>query len=130
VASERRTCAKGCGRKFSRPLGSRRVYCETCSPPRKPKASGEPAPVVHVGTGPIEAAALAELTAASRVDTFAGQMWLRLAREADHAPGAKVGTLVAAMLKVQTTALAGWKPPRNDRLDQLAAARARKAASA
>ena len=67
---------------------------------------------------------------ASRVDTFEGALWLRLAAEADRAEGAKVATLVTALLKAREQALAGWKPPRNDRVDQLAAARARKAASA
>jgi len=134
VASERRTCAKkGCPTKFSRPLGSRRVYCETCSPPRKPPVSERPeAPPVplHQGPGPLEVAAQAALTAAGRTDTFAGALWLRLAREADQAPGPKVAVLVTAVLKARTEALEGWKPPRADAVDELARARTRKAESA
>ncbi len=88
------------------------------------------APVVPIGPGPLEVSALAELTFAGRLDTFHSALWLRLAREADRAPGAKVAPLVSSVLKARDAALAGWKPPRNDAVDELARARARKADSA
>ena len=133
IASERKTCKrpKGCGKQFSRPLGSRRVYCEKCSPPRKPKRPDvAPTPIVRLGPGPLEVAAGAELAVMGRSDTFEGLLWLRMAREADAAEGAQVGKLVGALLRAKALAVAGWEAPRNDRIDELARALAAKAASA
>lgn len=138
VASERRTCPKprGCGRKFSRPLGSRRVFCETCRPPRKRSGPSDPGgkpdtpDPASLPAATLELAAFAELQLAGRVDTFEGALWLRLAREADQAPGSSVARLIPGLLKAKDTALAGWKRPTRDRVDQLAEARARKAAQA
>lgn len=132
MASERRTCPD-CHRKFSRPLGSRRIGCETCRPPRPKKKAPPPVDVPsgpHGGTGDLERAAVAALTLAGRLESFEGQLWLRLAREADAAPGPKVAALVGGLLKAKGEALAGWRPPRNDRIDELTRARERKAAGA
>lgn len=133
MASERRTCAKGCGRRFSRPLGSRRVYCETCSPPRKRKLPAPPEhpPPEQQPPGTLELAALGELRLAGRVDTYEGVLWLRLSRDADQASGDKVARLIPSLLKAKDLALKGWKRPRpDDPVDELAARVARKAAEA
>ena len=60
MASERKYCKrpKGCGKQFSRPLGSRRIYCEKCSPPKPKQDDG----TENVGPEPN-----AELMAAARV---------------------------------------------------------------
>jgi hypothetical protein len=134
VASERRTCAKGCGRKFSRPLGSRRVYCEKCSPPRKPKAVAV-APSRSTDSsapGPIETLALAQLQEAGRTETIEGLTLLRLAREMDgeRATASQLGALAEKMLRIASVALAGARKAAPDRLDEITARRAAKAAAA
>ena len=120
-----------CSRKFSKPLGSRRIYCEECRPPRQKPAAAEPAPPTS-GPGPIEAQALTRLEAAGRVDTIEGQLLLRLAREADsgRATAAQLGSLAEKLLRVADTALAGTKTREPDRLDELTARRLAKAAAA
>jgi hypothetical protein len=132
VASERRTCEKShCHRRFSRPLGSRRRYCEECSPPRKPRAGDAPAPEPE-GVGQIEARVLAELQMAERAATVEGLIALSVARDLDSgkvAPAQKpsVGQKLAVLL---AAALEGTRRPEPDRLDELSEARARRAASA
>ena len=121
MASERKTCKSAtCHQKFSRPLGSRREYCETCRPPRKkpqapvvlPGGSGEP--------GPIEAAAVAELEAVGRLGSVEGQLVVRLAREADRASvsGTQLSAVADRLLKAKEAALAGVAPP-GDLVDEL-----------
>lgn len=134
MASERRTCAKGCGKKFSRPLGSRRVYCEKCSPPRKPKAVAvaSSAALEPSEPGPIEALALAQLQDAGRTETIEGLTLLRLAREmdSDRPAASQLGALAEKMLRVASVALAGARKAAPDRLDEITARRAAKAAAA
>lgn len=134
VASERKTCQKpkGCGTKFSRPLGSRRIYCEKCSPPRARLAAVADAPASDDSPGAIEAQALVRLEVAGRVDTIEGQLLLRMAREADsgRATSAQLGSLAEKLLRVADVALEGAKPVERDALDELAERRAAKAASA
>jgi hypothetical protein len=80
MASERLTCKKpkGCGRRFSRPLGSRRIYCEACSPPRKPPLSERaPDDGPEVNERLIEAAR-GELEAAGKLHTTDGLVLLEL----------------------------------------------------
>jgi hypothetical protein len=137
VASERKTCKSStCHTKFSRPLGSRREYCETCRPPRKPsladRAPSSPPPV-DPGVGPIEARTLSDLQAVERHDTVPGLLVLALARDIDRGvvkPEQK-GVAGQRLLQLLTTALAGTQAPAPaDRLDEVAARRIQKAAAA
>lgn len=139
MASERRTCPKpkGCGRKFSRPLGSRRLYCETCSPPRKPArgvVEGAPPPVLHGGEpGPIEAAALAQLQAVERHETVAGVLVLALARDIDAGTvtPAQKGGAGQKLIALLAEAMRGTTPPRQpDALDEITRRRMERAAAA
>lgn len=130
VASERKTCAKpNCHRKFSRPLGSRRVYCEDCSPPRKP-AAAPPAPAAPE-LGEIESRVLAELEQAGRAETVEAAIVLRLAREMDtgRATASQLGALAPRLLAARQEALRGVKL-QTDRLDEVTARRLAKAAGA
>lgn len=133
MASERRTCQKpkGCGRKFSRPLGSRRIYCETCSPSRSKPLVAVEVPA-DAGPGPIELQAVVRLEAAGRVDTIEGQVLLRLAREADsgRATPSQLGTLGEKLIRVADVALAGVAKREPDALDEVTARRMAKAAAA
>ena len=137
MASERRTCPKpqGCGRKFSRPLGSRRLYCETCRPPRKraePLAPviagpGGAAPIV----GPLEAATLAELEEVGRQSMSAGVEALHLARLQDAGGHTAQGAAALAKARREAfgVAMAGAKVAE-DALDELRRRRLAKAAGA
>ena len=129
MASVRLRC-QICRERFSKPLGSRRVNCETCRPPRA-KATALPPPEAPK-VGPIEAQALADLEAAGRLDTVKGQTLLRLAREADsgRVTAAQLGSLASNLLKVEDAALAGARRPEPDRLDEVSERRRRKAAEA
>lgn len=134
VASERRVCKKpkGCGNKFSRPLGSRRIYCEACRPPRARLASVPDVPASSSGPGPIEVQVLARLEAAERVETIEGQLLLRMAQEADggRTTAAQLGSLAEKLLRVADVALAGTVTRAPDELDEITARRRAKAAAA
>lgn len=128
---------KGCGRKFSKPMGSRRQYCETCSPPRGKTTADVAAVVPGPGSpgwtpGRIESRALAELTERGRADTLEGEVVLRLARELDSGrlSGASLTSCAKQLLEAKRAAVEGTTPPEKDRLDQLAEQRARKAETA
>lgn len=138
MASERRTCQrpKGCGRRFSRPLGSRRVYCETCSPPRKPALASvqdaAPGPV-REGPGPVEVAALAQLQEVDRHETVAGVLVLGLARDIDagRVLPAQKGGAGEKLVKLLAEALRGTTQKRApDALDEITARRMARAAAA
>lgn len=128
MASERKTCRQ-CKGKFSRALGSRRVYCETCRPPRTKRVVEITPPAK--GPGPLEAACLAELERVERVGTIEGVALLAVARDADRLEGTpqRAGVL-EKLLKLKAAALAGTAPAETDRVDELAAARAARIASA
>jgi len=129
MADLRKVCP-GCKRRFRPAKGTRRLYCETCRPSRvKPD---EPPPEPSGEAGPIEAQVRAELEAVDRQATVEGLIALSVAGDIDSgrvAPAQKpgVGQKLAVLL---AAALEGTKRPEPDRLDELAEARARRAASA
>lgn len=135
MASERRTCQKpkGCGVKFSRPLGSRRIYCERCSPPRKPKLSEVPTLPTAVPTGEhrLVVSTRSRLEAVGRLDSPDGVMALELAELIAAGGGTQSGiaSLSTAWGKAMDRALAGAKPAE-DALDELRRRREAKAAGA
>lgn len=130
MASTRMRC-KTCGSRFSRPLGSRRIHCEECRPPRAKPSTPVVVPASS-GPGPVEAQALARLEEAGRVETIEGQTLLRLAREVDggRATAAQLGTLAEKLLRVADIALAGARKAEPDWLDEVTARRMAKAAAA
>lgn len=139
MASERRTCKSStCHRRFSRPLGSRREFCEECRPPRNRNQDAPAAPVLAGPGAPgwspgrIESRALAELTAAGRAETLEGEIVVRLAREMDsgRVAGSALTSLAKQLLDAKSRAMVGIKPPDRDRVDDLADRRADKAATA
>ena len=82
--------------------------------------------------GPIEARCLAQLEAVERHETVEGLVALSVARDIDAgrvAPAQKpgVGQKLAALMG---SALAGTAPPTHDRLDELAARRWQREATA
>lgn len=121
MASERKTCRK-CHAKFSRPLGSRRLDCESCSPPReRPQpAAGPEAPRK---AGELEVAVRAELERADRAETWRGAAAIRLARECDTAKGSQVSSLIKQLEAAMAAALDGV-PPEPDFVDEVAERRA------
>jgi len=137
VATVTRRCqnAPQCKIRFRISSQSRRVYCETCRPPRSkagavssvPGSSGPSEP------GPVEARALLDLAAFDRQDTVPGLIVLSVARDIDSGrvkpeQKAQAGQRMLALLAV---ALAGTTPARSaDRLDEVTARREAKAAAA
>jgi hypothetical protein len=131
MATIRLRCQK-CHGKFSKPQGSRRIYCEVCSPPRKPPLSMRgPDPEVPQTVGPIEARMLLDLEAVDRAETVEGLLVLNMARDIDSgrvAPAQK-GIAGQRLLVLLGKALEGTKVPEPDRLDELAERRAAREAS-
>jgi hypothetical protein len=131
VAAIRLRCQK-CHTRFSKPQGSRRIYCETCSPPRKPPvAMRDVDQGASEGVGPIEARMLLDLEAVDRAETVEGLLVLNLARDIDSgrvAPAQK-GIAGQRLLVLLGRALEGTKIPEPDRLDELSARRASREAS-
>lgn len=121
MASQRLRC-KQCHQRFSRLQGSRRLYCETCRPPRTravvelPGAPSRP--------GAIESTTLADLERVERVDTIEGQALLALARDADTLTGAARVAAVRGIMALKPVAFEGTAPRDRDRLDELADRRA------
>ena len=128
MAATRMRCRK-CHLRFSKPMGSRRLDCETCSPPRKAKAD-RPSEESG-GVGPIEARVLDDLELVDRQDTVQGLLVLALARDIDAgrvAPAQK-GAAGQKLLVLLGAALEGTVRPSADRLDELAERRAAREAS-
>lgn len=128
MASERLVC-KTCHVKFSRPLGSRRIHCENCRPPRDRQ---DTLPVVPVSNAPrrpgeLEAAVRAELTRAERLESWRGAAAVRLARECDTATGSQVSSLIKQLELAMAAALDGV-PPEPDFVDEIAERRQAKQA--
>lgn len=132
VLQVRITCPapKGCGRRFTRPQGSRRKFCEDCSPSRvKPlelQASGPADDSAKPGR--IEARLLADLVAVERAGTVDGLVALSVARDLDQGrvtPSQKpaVGQKLA---QLRATALEGTAAPTQDRADELLQQRQRR----
>jgi len=125
MASERRVDPKG--HRFSRPLGSRRIWCEKCRPPVVKSA-----PVVQLDIGdqparsPLEQSAFLELAAVGRQDTPRGLLYLGLCRqfEAGGHTGSQMAALSARILEAQRAALEGAPRP-GDVVDDLQARRNR-----
>ena len=122
MASERRTCkTKTCHTQFSRPLGSRRVYCEKCRPPRDRQAPLPviPTPDVLRQPGELEVAVRAELVRTERLESWRGAAAVRLARECDTATGSQVSSLIKQLEAAMAAALDGV-PPEPDFVDEMA----------
>lgn len=128
MASQRLRC-KQCHERFSRLQGSRRVYCETCRPPRKRTADVQ-APPPDTGPGPLEVAVTSELETAGRLDTIEGVALLVIARDADRLPPDKRAAVVEKLLRVKTLALAGAKGAGPDPVSEIGRRRAERLASA
>ena len=121
MASQRLRCRQ-CHERFSRLQGSRRVYCETCRPPRK-RALVE-VPSDHARPGQLEATVLAELERVERVDTIEGQALLVLARDGDKLTGAARVAAVRGLMALKPVTFEGTAPKDRDRVDELADRRA------
>lgn len=128
MASERRVC-KTCHVKFSRPLGSRRIHCEKCRPPRASRGvlPVAPAPDVPQHGGELEVAVRAELARAERLGSWRGAAAVRLARECDTATGSQVSSLIKQLEAAMAAALDGV-PPEPDFVDEMAERRQAKRA--
>lgn len=133
MADLRRRCPE-CKRQFRPRKGTRRLYCETCRPPReRALADVDPiGPDIPTAPGRIEARALAELTQAGRHETLEAEVVLHLARQLDQGKhtGSQTAALVARLLDARGAAMHGAAPPVLDVVDELAAQRERKAATA
>ena len=124
MTSERRTCkSPECHQKFTRPQGSRRIFCETCRP-SKVRPVDPPPLDEDVEPGPIESAARLELEEAGQASTTEGLLFLRLAREVDarRATGSGLAALADRLLKAKAVALAGPES-MGDAVDELRARR-------
>lgn len=129
MADLRKRCPE-CKRQFRPRKGTRRVYCETCRPPRE-QASLEQLPPPTDAPGPIETRVRAELELADRMKTVEAEVVLRLAREMDSArpTGSQLAALAPKLLAAKAEALRGVKL-QTDKLDEVTARRLAKAASA
>ena len=129
----RMRCRKpGCSRRFTRPQGSRRIYCPECSPPRKPlELDDEPAPVVRRFEGPIVASVRLELEQLDVGTSVEAAIALRIAQSLDDPDLA--ASSVSALAGQLSRILAGLReraPRRTDRLDELGERLARKLGTA
>lgn len=130
MPGQRMRC-KTCHEKFTRPQGNRRLHCEKCRPPRAQPVIVQPLPAKPTEPGPIEVATRAELAARQRVDTAAGAIALRLARDLDSATltASQVSSVSGQLLRTMAIALEGAPTPP-DEMDELARRRREKARSA
>ncbi len=102
MASVVRKCP-GCGARFRVPGQSRRVRCETCSPPRlRTLPAAAPVEVLEDAAperwqGRVESAVLAELARVDRQGCVAGVLALELAHQLDR--GVKEGSQAASLAK-------------------------------
>lgn len=127
MASERRTC-RACSGRFSRPLGSRRVFCEKCRPPvLRPDKHPAPALSPAASPGELEVAVRAELDRCRRLQAWRGAAAVRLARECDTASGTSVSSLIKQLEAAMLAALQDV-PPEPDFVDEVAARRQAKQA--
>lgn len=124
MAAQRRRCRK-CRVQFSRPMGSRRLDCEKCSPPRVRSTPAEPVAEVaelapERARGDLETTTLVELAAVGRAETTAGALALYLARQLDAGghTGSQTAALAARLLEARAQAVAG-ATPTDDAVDEL-----------
>lgn len=136
VATVQRRCpgkpGKPCGTRFRVQSQNPRKFCESCSPPRFRSDRIDPPPSIpdEYLPGPIERSVLAELEAVDRAGAVKGQIALGVARDCDRLAGLPQRSAVAERLvKLVADAMAGTKAT-TDRLDEVAARRAEKAAAA
>lgn len=131
MAGQRMRDAKG--HRFTRPQGSRRVWCEACRPPRVKSDRAAPPPPGEPGRilGELERTTLEELTARGREATIAGQAALYAARQLDSGghSGSQTASLLRELRASAEAALAGAPVP-DDALDEVGRRRAAKAAGA
>jgi hypothetical protein len=132
----RKTCkVSGCGRQFTPRRGTRREKCFECSPekdPGGPESMTPPAgPAALPTNGEMAAAVAAELERLDRAGTVAGAIAMRLARTLDDPRlGAAQVSSIAAQLTRTLEPLQRHAPRSADALDEIAARREAKAASA
>ena len=129
MAGPRKRCkTPTCPQRFTRPQGSRREYCETCRPPRQKPKPVTPLPDRPTEPGPIETATRRDLEARQRVNTTAGAIALRLARDLDSAAltASQASSLSSQLLRTMAAALEG-APAAPDEMDELARRRREKA---
>lgn len=118
----RKRCPK-CKRQFRRPTASKRIYCETCRPPRT-----RPLPIEPTGPhvpGELETATRERLEAADRLGAVEGIAAIQLARALDEAshPLSQRAAATARLFDVLGLALKGTAMREPDELDELAARR-------
>lgn len=135
MATIRMVCPKpkGCGRRFSKVIGSRRVYCEECSPPREQRTGPDKAsgPAGDAAPGPIERRLLKDLQSADRHETVDGLGALAVARDVDHGrvPCSQKPRVLSQLAKLRDAALDGAVVAGSSRLDDLAKRRRAREAS-
>lgn len=125
MASTRRPYCKRCNGRFTRDIGSRRVYCTKCSPPRVAPASPALEVPVERPPGEVERVVRKRLADAERDGTVDGVLALRLARQLDdpNLPGAQASSLARQIGDLVDKAMTGVRPEA-DFVDDLAARRA------
>jgi hypothetical protein len=142
-AKPRTVPCRACRTNFKRPKGTNRLFCYECRPSRVGKTVvvdpaeqrvAEPVelpPPAPREPGPLELAAVGELTRTGRLATVKGQIAVRLARALDdpELPDARLSTLGAQLERTMDAATAGAPPPP-DGLDELGERRRQLAAGA
>lgn len=123
VIEQRMRCRKaGCSRRFTRPQGSRRIYCPECSPPRKPVEveDEEPRRARVLVEGPIVTEVRAELERLDVLRSVEGVVALRIASSLDDpdlAPSS-VSAMSGQLARIMA-ALRERAPRQRDRLDEI-----------
>ena len=129
----RLVCKGGCGRKFSKPRQSSRLYCTTCRPEKlKPTGApeGDPLAAALNAPGEVERSLRAELERAGRIDRYQGVLAIRLAKQLDSGTSvAGAQGLVSQIDAMMTKALDGVLPPA-DFVDDIGSRRKAKAQGA
>lgn len=112
---------KECGNKFTRPLGTRRLYCFDCRPTQAEIGlTVVPTPIAQGGEG-VEAATRAELAAAGQEGSALGVAALVAANQIDTGGlrGMQLATLLKQWAELLKAALADVAQDTTDELDLL-----------
>lgn len=120
MAANRRPYCQQCKKRFHRDVGSRRVYCMDCRPPRK-AAVGEVAsePSSHL-PGEVESTVRQVLEEAGRLTSVPGVLAVRLAKHLDGSSSAASTSALAKQIdELVGKALDGIAPPA-DFVDDMA----------
>lgn len=130
MTDARRRCTK-CKKQFTPRRGNRRVTCFVCRPERLKTGPESMSAPTRAECGPVEAAAIAELERAERLQSLAGQISLRLARDLDSLAmtGSQASSLSAQLLKT-VDAATGGAPAEPDEIDEFTRRAREKRASA